>query len=481
MQSKPAAASTFSDGGGGISADGGQDAPRHPVPFRRIFLLALAFLYLPFAYTYGAKMHAFPFVDLPSFYYGAQTAFRHHQSPYSPGALNWGAQALHQRVFPFLYPPPTLLLFSPLAVLPYKAAKLLVLAANHLCILGLLLLLLRLLGLDGFLRPRADPAQQSGRARTDGGAREVLMAVFLTVYLFLFWPVVVTLMTGQINFYVIVLLCLMWYALKKDVAPVLAAVPFALAIALKTYPILFLPVLIIKGKWRMAGWTLGFLALLAAASFAVLPRAVWHDWLVYVLPYGGYTKTPPGLFTPSAVENQSVNAFASRLFLDPQTAIRVSPLAAKVTAYSLCAALFGAEVLLSWRLRNAQKAAKAGQDGARQGGSLDMEFALFLLTMYLIAPLSWEHHLVFVLPACFLALARILSVREGVWTTLWAAGAAFLIAWPVPMENAGLESHFFHLLLSLKFFAVVALWLFFAARLVRLLRADEGVVAWGGQ
>jgi len=468
MQSKPAAASTLPGGGEGTTATrDGQDIPPSP-PLRRIFFLALALLYLPFAYNYGAKMHAFPFVDLPSFYYGAQTVFRHHQSPYSPGALNWGAQALHQRVFPFLYPPPTLLLFSPLAFLPYKAAKLLVLAANHLCILGLLFLLLHLLGLDGFLRPRTD----GDRARAGGVVREALTAVFLTVYLFLFWPVVVTLMTGQINFYVIVLLCLMWYALKKDASPVLAAIPFALAVALKTYPILFLPVLMIKGKWRMVGWTLGFLALLAVGSYAVLPHAVWHDWLSFVLPYGGYTKTPPGLFAPSAVENQSVNAFVSRLLMDPQTAIMLSPVAAKVTAYLLCAVLFAAQIALSWRLNRARK-------GARADRFLDLEFALFLLTMYLVAPLSWEHHLVFVLPACFLALARILSFQEKRWTVLWAAAPAFLIAWQIPMENAGLERHFFHLLLSLKFFAVAALWLFFAAWLARLLRDGGGEAAAG--
>jgi len=455
MQRKPVIAPPLPDGGDGISAD-------LPPPFRKIFFLTLIFLYLPLAYNYGVKLHSFPFVDLASFYYGAQTAFRHHQSPYAPGALDWGAQALHQRVFPFLYPPPTLLLFSPFAVLPYKAAKLLVLAANHLCLLGLLFLLLHLLGLTGFLRPRAVPDQ----GRAGGGARTALLAVFLMVYLFLFQPVVVTLKLGQINFFVIALLCLMWYALKKNASPLLSAIPFALAIALKTYPLLFLPILVIKGRWRMVGWTLGFLALLTAGSYAVLPHTVWHDWLAFVLPYGGYTKTPPGLFAPSAVENQSVNAFASRLFMDPQTAVLVNPAAAKVTAYFLCAALFATEILLSWRLRNAQK-------GARADRSFDLEFALFLLTLYLVAPLSWEHHLVFVLPAIFLALARVFSFQESRRTTLWVTAAAFLLAWPVPMENAGWESHFFHLLLSLKFYAVVALWLFFAAWLVQLLRAEE--------
>ncbi len=433
-----------------------RDAP----PFRKVFLLILAFLYLEYAYTYGAKLHASQFGDLASFYYAAQTTFVHHQSPYTPGALHWGADAVHHTVWPYLYPPPSLLLFAPLAGLSFKAATLLVLGTSQCCIFGLLFLLLDLLGLMEPLRRRAafaDPAQAGHLAR------QGLAAVFLTVYLVSFQASIVTLTSGQINFYVILLLCLMWYALQRKAAPALCALPLALAIAFKTYPILFLPILLVKGEWRTAGWTAGFLALLAAASFLVLPHALWRDWWVYVLPYGGYTKTAPGLFAPSAIWNQSVNGFVSRLFLDPQTAVWVNPAAAKLTAYGVCAALFGTELLLSFRLRKARA-------GLSERPLLDLEFALFLLTMYLVAPLSWEHHLVFVLPAAFVALAHLLFVQESRWKTLWAAAPVFLIAWAIPIDSGSWERHFFHLLLSVKFFAVLALWLYFAAWMARLAR-----------
>jgi hypothetical protein len=136
----------------------------------------------------------------------------------------------------------------------YGTAKLLVLAANYLCVLGLLFLLLHLLGLGGFLRPQTASREQSG-----GVGRREWLALFFTVYLFLFQPIVQTLMAGQINLYVIVLLCLMWYALKRNASPVLSALPLALAVVLKTYPLLFLPILLLKGRWQTAFWTLGFL------------------------------------------------------------------------------------------------------------------------------------------------------------------------------------------------------------------------------
>ncbi len=37
-----------------------------------------------------------------------------------------------------------------------------------------------------------------------------------------------------------------------------------------------------------------------------------------------------------------------------------------------------------------------------------------------------------------------------------------MIAWPIHLDNAGWEAHFAHLFLSLKFYAVLALCLFYA-------------------
>jgi len=459
MPRKPIAKSPVPVGARELPTNGesGLPASSRSPHFRKLFFLALIFLYIPFAYNYGVKLRLITFVDLSSFYYAAQTVFVHHQSPYTPGALAWGARATHLPVWPYLYPPPTLLLFSPFAHLSYKTVELLVLAANHLCILGLLYLLLNLLGFTNLFSRRV---RQDQALAKESGRRE-LTALFLLVYFFLFQPIIITLFMGQINFFVIVLLCLTWYGMKEKATPALSALPLALAVVLKTYPILFLPILMIKGRWRMAGWTLCFLTLITLASYVVLPRALWQDWLTYVLPYGGYTKTPPGLFSPARVWNQSLNGFCSRIFLDPHTALLLSPVAARISAYFLSAILIGTEITLTWRLRLVCK-------DIQRDRFLDLEFGLFLLTMYLVAPLSWEHHLVFVLPALFIALTRIFSYQESVGMTLWVAIAAFMIAWPVPLEEAGWGRYCFHLLLSLKFYAVFALWLYFALWLAQL-------------
>ena len=413
---------------------------------------------MSFAYHDGFVLIWEPVGDLPSFYYAAQTAFVHGQSPYPPHALSWGTHALNQKVWPFLYPPPTLLLFSPFAHMSYKAAKLLVLASSHLFILLLLFLLLHLLGLGGLLRRRA-PAQTD---EPGGSSHQEYFALFLLTYFFAFEPMVSTLLSGQINFYVIVFLCLTWIGLKRNAAPGLIALPLILAIVFKTYPLLLLPILLAQGRWQVVLWTLGGLALLAGGSILVLPHVVWHDWLTFVLPYGAYSKAPLGLFPVSSDWNQNINGFTARLFLDPHTAIVVSRTAARVVPTILAAGFIGAEMVLSRRLWHAGRA--QGSDSGRQ---IDWEFSLFLLTMFLVAPLSWEHHLVFVLPAICVALKQVSLTGERRGVALWVAGAAFVIAWQFPLDAPLFNRHLFHLLLSLKFYAVVALWMYFAAYLWR--------------
>lgn len=439
--------------------------------FRKVFFVLFFFLYLPFAYHHGFALHKAPLVDLPSFYYAAQTAFLHGQSPYPPHALDWGARTVHRIVWPFLYPPPTLLLFSPFAAMPYKAAQLLLLASSHACILLLLFLLLHILGLSDLLRR---PAGSEADAETgDSGFRKEFVALFVLVYLFLFQPLVSTLLSGQIDFYVIVLLCLTWIALKRNAAPALIALPLVLAIVLKTYPLLLLPILLIKGRWRVAAWTLGYLVPFVVVSVLVLPRAVWHDWLSFVVPYGAYSKTPLGLFPVYEVWNQSINGFTSRLFIDPETMLFPSRLAARVVPTALAAGIVGTAIFLSWRLRLARKGREiALRQEAAEGQELDWEFGLFLLTMFLVAPLSWEHHLVFVLPAICVAFRQIFLVGESRRVMFWVAGAAFVLAWPIPVDAAVLDMRTFHLLLSLKMYGVVVLWAYFAIRLWHFGRLD---------
>ena len=98
------------------------------------------------------------------------------------------------------------------------------------------------------------------------------------------------------------------------------------------------------------------------------------------------------------------------------------------------------------------------------------EFVLVLLSIFLIAPLSWEHHLVFVLPAAMLALIHLTSGKIPGKIMIPVGLAIGLMAWPMPYIYEISERGAMGLLVSIKLFAVVVLWVYFAGRMFRLLR-----------
>jgi hypothetical protein len=87
--------------------------------------------------------------------------------------------------------------------------------------------------------------------------------------------------------------------------------------------------------------------------------------------------------------------------------------------------------------------------------------------MYLVAPISWDHHLVFILPATALVVALLLngSVRGKLPIFLFIA--LCLIAWRMNLESTMLKKGWWSLLASFKFFSVMGLWAFFLFRLHR--------------
>lgn len=415
---------------------------------KKILILTLVFLYIPFIYDYGVRYIRIQNVDLPSFYWAANVVFNDHDSPYRPGIFTNAQQILNQRVFPYLYPPPSLLLFFPFSLMSYETTKIMVLLANHVSILILISFVLYNLSIRQNMKSIEASFLENGT-----------MILFIILYIFHFYPIELTLNHGQINFYVLILLCLGWYAIKKDLSSIAISIPFTLSIILKTYPLLFILVLLAKKQYRTIAWTVFFLLVFSVASYIILPRSTWIDWFSLVLPSGGYGETPTGLFSPAEPMNQSVNGFTSRLFLHEESSILPSPLAAKFVPYLLSIGIIIVELLLSWRLWTRYK-----------NKFIDFEFALFLLTMYLIAPLSWEHHLVFVLPAILLAIWYLFSFEQNFLMFFFVGLCAFLLAWHLPFYSSRFSKGLLQLAISVKFYAVFGLWSFFVILLARCLK-----------
>jgi alpha-1,2-mannosyltransferase len=430
-----------------------EDHPVTPTQGRLAVLLVFLFLYVPFVTSNGFQLTDERAIDLPSFYFAADVTFNDHASPYRAGAWEPLEQRLQQKVFPFLYPPPSLLFFWPVSWFSYDAVKIGLLVINHLGLLYLMYLL--------FFRILKLPAPWSADPGDEGKPLAWLIPAALVLYVLNFQAIAVTLQHGQINILVLILVCLFWVGVREDRHPALTALPLAAAILLKTYPVLFLPLLLIRRRYLVAAWGLGFTVTLLLVSLVVLPQGTWGDWMNTVLPTGGYGKIPFNLFSPAMPWNQSINGFTARLFLHPDYGVTPSVAAGRWVPALLAGAVVVALIWLSLRLNQRTREIYR-----------DEEIALVLTTTYLIAPLSWEHHLLFVLPAALLAVVHLCRGRLTVGWGVAVGLAAAIVAWPLAYLFEIRNQGTLNLLVSLKFFATVVLWAYLLVRLWRF-RSDH--------
>jgi peptidoglycan/LPS O-acetylase OafA/YrhL len=85
--------------------------------------------------------------------------------------------------------------------------------------------------------------------------------------------------------------------------------------------------------------------------------------------------------------------------------------------------------------------------------------------IFLVAPLSWDHHLVYILPTVVLAIRYLASGKVGPKGSTIMVAALFLLAWNIPLDQPGWKDGWWTLLISVKFYSVMALWIFFVCRI----------------
>lgn len=363
-------------------------------------VIIVAFVYAPFLLKYGWGYRDDRTADLPSFYAASVAVFERGESPYDRARLE-SLMSPDQQVFPFLYPPPTLLVFYPLTVFDYETAQRVVLVINHLIVLGLLWVIPRYLF----------------RAST------AIWFAVAAVCVLTFHPIVVTLQHGQVNLLLLAFLLAFWLFARAG-RPLPASLSLAAAIFLKTYPALLLPLLFVGGRRRECGYTAAWIGFGVAFSLLLIPFPVWQDWFINVLPAGGYGRTPAGLFSPAVSWNQTLNGYITWALGESSSRL-IYAAAGLLAAISVAAVWRGSQV---------------------HADHLDRTMMIGLPMVFLLAPFSWEHHLVYVLPSCLL----LVSARA-----MFPAGRALLF------YGIGIGSSVFLALdgLSrLKLLGVVAVW-----------------------
>jgi hypothetical protein len=399
-----------------------------------VFLVVGIALSFDFVLHYGIYRVNSPNVDFPSFYYGAKAAFQMGELPYSPPVWKILQKSYPEaRLFPYIYPPPSLLFFYPLSLLDYQTAKVVMLALNNLLVVGFVFFfLLKVIK----LRPSS------------------YLALVLAGYIFWFSPMIYTIKTGQINLVILMLICLSWLAVKDKLGPLWVAIPLAIGISLKLYPVLFIPILLFRREYKaliILALALLFIALVATW---VLPTGIWQDWYAHVASKG-YASTFSGL-TVASTGNQSINGFLMRLFVgvnreNVDVLLPAPDWVTRVVPYLASGSVLMASLAITYLgRRNLSEEA------------LDLQFSLWSLVLFLVAPLSWDHLLVLLLPCLYVAARRVVMRRE-ILQGVFVALVAVLLAWDYPYSDPAFRQGLATLLNSVKFYGVLALWVYFAA------------------
>jgi hypothetical protein len=401
-------------------------------------------LYAPWLWQHGYLQAQRGVGDFPSIYWGARLAFVGRTSPYVDGAFAQAEAALDQHVFPFLYPPSSLLAFYPFSLVSYDAAKLILLITSHACFLAFLYLF--------FFRIKA--------VEFDAQTRWLTAALFVA-YVLNFYPVVDNFVWGQINLVVLALVCLSWLALKRDGHALAVAVPLSLAVLLKTYPILLLPLLVLRKRFGAAALLVALVVAYGVVSWLVLPRGLWADWAVNVAPTGGYGQQPFNLFFPVEPWNHSINGVGCFLQDRLKTVLGL-PSRYFTTPFTYLFSAFVGLVTLWLSFLSARK-----RMGAK---TLDLEVATYLQMMFLVAPLSWEHHIVYVLPSALMAVRMLFRGGARARVVVPVVASLFVLAWDFPRDEMFFLTGPLAITNTLKFFAVYVLWAFCTSRLREALR-----------
>jgi hypothetical protein len=286
-----------------------------------------------------------------------------HENPYQPFKI--GAS--------FVYPPPALLLFSPLSMLPRGTAELVWAAFNglvYLCSLAILRFSMR-------------PAMKAHRF------------VWFTAVALLFAPFLETLTIGQEDCLILLGLAAFIWGLADDRRKWVGDSGLAVAISLKMSPVIFLAIPVVRKDWGRCARILSVVMGLSALSVLFFGIEPWLDF-IEVLPrvLRGY----PGTI------NETITPTVRWLLTRARPDMHVSRWLGRGFSMAVLGIWIGAVSLLRSRK-----------------GPLAMA-SLGVVTMTISSSLIWYHHLVFLtIPLTYLILRYNAGQRAWVPIVGWAA------------------------------------------------------------
>lgn len=336
-----------------------------------LFAVIGVMLTVEFASDVAYKLRYYGWGDFRAFY-SAAAALEAGGDIYNIDDLNaaWirdGDLELSPDIFHiFTYPPLFAGVLRPLAALPFRTAVRVWMAINVILWLACLYGVVRYLDL-----PADHPA---------------FWLIWLTGLRF--EPALSTFTFGQVNIFLFALVLGALIAHKHRRSS-LCGWLLAAAVMTKVTPIVLAGYFVIRREWRSLAWTIGALLILLSVSVAWLGSEIHVDYVTRVLP-----KLSQGFARP---HNQSITAWFLRLFIASgwQAHLDIALVVARVVGLAV------GLVALRELLREPRKGASA------------IGVCLCILTISLVSPVTWTHHLAWLILPLGMLYKGAFTVRPG--------------------------------------------------------------------
>jgi alpha-1,2-mannosyltransferase len=336
----------------------------------------------------------------------------------------------------YVTPPFHAVLLLPLVPLGYDKARVVLLFVNNLLLFSSLAVIVLPSGANLLRLP------------------QILLAVLLVVT---FEPVYVSLQLGQVDFLLLFLITMCFWAHKtgRDVA---AGIFLGLGAAIKLTPAILMLYFLWKRQFRVLVPAVVVVLVSGIVSWVVVGQEAFFSFWTCVLP---------ALLKGSAFfQNQSLSGFFSRLFVDPSFYYSLGEFPSLAQPRMLSAAASIAVLAIG--------AFVTREEVSRNSVRFNMEFSLAIVTMLLVSSIAWEHYFVWLLLPFLVLLTPDLKsyfTPGQHLSILVTAFLAFLVI-SVPSDWYGLTLHsravalplraVFILLISLQLYAALLLYSVFA-------------------
>ena len=364
-------------------------------------------------------------------YYVAASATQKGIDPYNDEALQQLAQDLKiPKIAEYNYPPFTTLLFLPLSFLPYPAAVLVWRILNLALVILVVWLICKMLGLR----------------------LGAVSALVIGLLVFNYDPLLYNLGIGQINLVILLLITGAAYAWVRQ-RQVLAGVLLALAASIKIAPAILFIYFLWKGGLKAVAAGVAAMAACAAIAFVALGEQTTRRAVAII---AGVAQADNAW-----IANQSGRGFLARLFVGDEYVHALYPAAALERVLYFGGALIIAALTAFVLYRS------------RRTGLFHYEFALVLITFHLISPVTWVHHLVWMIYPLIVLAVACLDRKHLAPIVLFAIGYA-LIAFPLDYRAEQIFRWPQALWISTKLYGLIILY---ALNAWLLLTAPPGEVA----